>query len=216
MVAFTEAAGIVPHIAREEADAATVVPRPRAPAPGPARRGRQPIGQELRPTRSSRVDSAAARVLRAHGLTSGDRPGRGRPAGRRGRPARPPAQRRRAAGHPRDRPGRRHRQPQGGLRLGRVLPTRPSTSGCGPSRPTPTPREAGHRSSAGGCSCSSRRRPQRRRGRHTRALAAGLLRDAEDPVEVTAHRYPWNAGRGPCTASPTAAPARSGLVGSTG
>ena len=37
-----------------------------------------------------------------------------------------------------------------------------------------------------------------------------LLRDAQDPVEVTTHVFSMDRRRRPCTASPTMAPARSG------
>ena len=81
-----------------------------------------------------------------------------------------------------------------------------------PAQPFPVPREPGHRSSAGECSCCPRGVPPAART-SPRALAARPARRAEDPVEVTAHRYPrWNAGSGPCSASPTMAPARSGCL----
>jgi hypothetical protein len=84
---------------------------------------------------------------------------------------------------------------------------RPRTCGCGRPSPSLTPREPGHRSSAGACSSSWPRRPPP--AARTPPPRIGCWRCCGTPK--TRSRSPptatrWNAGSGPCTASPDHGP----------
>ena len=214
MVGFTEEAGIVPHFAREEAE------RRHQYYLGPEHlllgllvgdenpmvTGLREHGQDLKVG----DDNPAARVLRAHGLDL--------------ETVRAGIDRLVAEGVlPGPQPSDAELLATLGIDLDAVMArltrasairrttTRPRTCGCGRPSPSPTPREPGHRSSAGGCSGSSPRRPPP--AARTSPPRTGCWRCCVTPR--TRSRSPpaatrWTAGSGPCTASPTMAPARSG------